>query len=101
MRIRQTISDDFKVDRPTSLGFKITSFLFQRTSLPQSYFEKLVEISPSIRELDLFADPTMGILSGDLDFVFKLNNLTWLHVSDCPLSLCDQNAKRTSVDQKH
>src|SRR5699024_7521053 len=65
---------------------KITSFEFERTSLPQRFFEQLAENRQFISHLTI-TEPTMSILSGDLDFVFNFKNLKSLLFLDCPLSL--------------
>ena len=68
--------------------FQVKEIQFQRTFLPQWFFEKLPESGPFIQKLRIGTEPTISILSDDFDFmIFNLENLTTLHFEDCPLSL--------------
>ena len=67
--------------------FKAKHLSFKRTSLSQRFFEKLAESGTFILNLEIGTEPTMNILAGDFDFIFKLKNLSSLRLEDCPLSL--------------
>ena len=58
--------------------FKIRCLSFERTGLPQWFFEQLAEKGQSIIELEIKEEPTMDIRSGDLDFALKLKSLKYL-----------------------
>ena len=60
---------------------------FERASLPQWFFEKLAANGSFIRTLLFDIEPTMDILSGDFDFVFKLENLQWFSLGNRSLPL--------------
>ena len=57
--------------------FKAKRLFFEGgTGLPRSFFfDKFAKNRPFIRELSIFKESSMDILSGDLDFVFKFENL--------------------------
>ena len=65
----------------------ISSLAFEGTPLPQWFFEKLTVNGLSIRSLRFHTEPTMDILSGGLDFVFKLNNIEYFTIYPCLLPL--------------
>ena len=67
--------------------FKISYLAFERTSMPISFFEKLAEKRSFIRTVELKTEPTMNILAGDFDFIFKFENLYYVSFVGCPLSL--------------
>ena len=67
--------------------FKQQDFHFERTSLQRSFFEKFAKNRLFIRRLEFWAEPSMNILSGDFDFIFKLRYLTDLKFFDFLLPL--------------
>ena len=67
--------------------FKVLYIDLEGASLPPSFFQKLAENGPFIRQLVIKSDPTMSILSGDFDFAFELKSLHEINLEDCPLSL--------------
>ena len=67
--------------------FQANEFYFESTSLPRWFFEKLAESGSFIEDLEFDTEPTMDILSGDFDFVFQLEKLSYLDFVDWPLPL--------------
>ena len=65
----------------------IRSLKFEGTPLPQRFFEKLAVNGSSIQSLWFHTQPTMDILTGDFDFVFKLNNIKYFSIDGCSLPL--------------
>ena len=85
LRISGTVADQKRLLKLID-KFRITSVAFERTELPQRFFEQLIKNRPFITSLSV-AEPTMSIVSGDFDFIFKCQSLTSLRFSDFPLSL--------------
>ena len=85
VHINGTVVDENRLLKFSS-KFNISVVTLERTSLPQRFFEQLSENHPFISSLHI-TEPTMSILSGDFDFVFKFKNLSLLYFRDCPLSL--------------
>ena len=70
--------------------FEISCVRLERASLPPWFFEKLAENSQlfqGLEWLEIKTEPTMSILSGDFDFIFKFKNLYRLGFGDCPIPL--------------
>ena len=67
--------------------FRIEKLFLRETALSQSFLENLTQKCSSIRRLHVLHEPTMDILSGDFDFVFKFENLSTLRFSNSLLSL--------------
>lgn len=67
--------------------FQIRHLALERASLSQRFFRRLAESCPSIRYLKIESEPTMNLLAGDFDFVFRCKNLKTIQFDDCPLSL--------------
>ena len=60
---------------------------FERASLPQWFFEKLAASGSFIQTLWFRSEPTMDILSGDFEFLFKFANLRSFVLQTRPLAL--------------
>ena len=85
LRISGTVADQNRLLKLID-KFKVSSVAFESTSLPQRFFEQLAENRPFISSLSL-NEPTMSMLSGDLDFVFNFETLRSLQFTNYPLSL--------------
>ena len=86
LRIFGTVTDPNRLLKFIS-QFPMECLEFERTSLPQWFFEKLHESAPLMQELWIGTEPTISILPGDFDFVFKFENLFSLNFEDHPLPL--------------
>ena len=86
IKIRGNVADENRLLK--FLGhFEVRRLLFMRTSLSRSFFDKLAKICPLIQLLSVHKQSSMDILSGDLDFIFKFENVGWLYLYGFQLSL--------------
>lgn len=86
IRIAGTVADESRLLKFID-KFQVDHLQLERASLSPDFFEKSTKSSLSIKKLEIRTEPTMCILSGDFDFIFKLKNLVDLHFEDCSLPL--------------
>lgn len=66
---------------------EIEQLTLERAALSSWFFEELPDYGSSIQRLVVKTEPTMDILAGDFDFIFKLENLLTIHFQNSPLPL--------------
>lgn len=86
LEITGTVADEQRLLR-FMRQFRGSYLKLERTNLSRRLLEQLAENCPSITSLVIGREPTMNVLSGDFDFIFRMNNLTGFRFDDFPLSL--------------
>ena len=83
LHINGTVADENRLLKFIDKA-RVSNLRFRGTALTPCFFEKLAANGQAIQFLRL-SEPTMDILSDDFNFIFKFQNLSSLHLIDCPL----------------